>query len=155
MSGRDRRRASAERTYSGSTVTDGWAYSARGSPLAAQTGTDTRAKAYGYTLSIWSAASSTLADIISALAAFAVVVSLTFDQLFADDSLGPRIPVPSMLHLLGTVGNRFVAFVLVRRRAEGALGDVRARVVGVQATLPDDFALPAETVTVRGPIHRL
>lgn len=115
-------------------------------------------KAYGYTLSIWGGGSilgqiygppnlvQTFLYVGGALVAFGLIVLLTFNQLFVDASLGSEIPVPSMFHLIATLGTLVVGFVLAKIISIAALPQlIGFLLVGFQVTLLYNFLLPAET----------
>lgn len=119
-------------------------------------------KAYGYTLAIWGGGSilgavygtptlvQTFLYVVGALIAFGIVVIFTFDDLFVDDSLGSQIPVPSMIHLLATLGTLVVGFLLaqaVKLVAHSPL--IGFILVGFQVTLLYNLLLPVETGLIR------
>ena len=124
-------------------------------------------KAYGYTLSVWGGGSilgriygtPTLVEVFAyvggALLAFGVIVLLTFDQLFADESTGSRIPVPSMLHLVATLGTLLVGFLLAKTVSATSLASpVGFILVGFPVTLTYNGFLPIETGAVRWVANR-
>lgn len=119
-------------------------------------------KAYGYTLSIWGSGSilshvygsptivQILLYVVGALVAFSVVLILTFDQLIVDESIGSQIPVPSMLHLIGTLGTLIVGVLLARAVSVTPLSSrVGFALVGFQVTFMYNILLPVETGFVR------
>lgn len=118
-------------------------------------------KAYGYTLTIWGGGSvlgavlgaptlvETFAYVGGALAAFAVVLAVTFDRLVVDASIGDRIPVPSMLHLVATSGAVLGAFLLVTAVEDAVSQTVAFALAGLQLTLTYNTLLPVETLAVR------
>lgn len=123
-------------------------------------------KAYGYTLSIWGGGSvlsqvygppnliQTFLYVGGALLAFGLILLLTFDQLLVDDSMGSEIPVPSMLHLVATLGTLFVGFVFAKIVSITTLPQlIGFGLVGFQVTLMYNFLLPVETALVKMLVH--
>ena len=84
-------------------------------------------KAYGYTLTIWGGGSLTIAQyqtpnalqiflyVGGALAAFAALAVIAFDELFEDTGAGAdqKLVIASMVHVLATVGNLALTYVLI------------------------------------------
>lgn len=119
-------------------------------------------KAYGYTLSIWGGGSilgavygtptllQTFVYVGGALVAFGVILSVAFDRLFVDASIGTQIPVPSMVHLVATLGTLAVGFGLARAVSVTTLPPIGGfALVGFQVTLLYNLLLPVETGLVR------
>lgn len=78
-----------------------------------------------------------------ALLAFGAIVAFTFDSLVVDESQGSEIPVPSMLHLVATLGTLVVGYLLaVAVRGSSLPAVVGFGLVGFQVTLLYNPLLP-------------
>lgn len=118
--------------------------------------------AYGYTLFVWGAGAMLIAEygapepgdvfafVAGAVVGFALLAAVVFESPFEERRTDTDdLRVASMIHVVATLGNLAVAYLLAGLRPQGVPAAVVSAAVGLVVTVGYNLALLVEEVAAR------